>query len=835
MLGGTCDAVRAALICYPREGSDPVIVVLAEKPSVARDLAHFLGAKSKREGYQEGNGYQVTWAYGHLVTLKEPHDYDSGLKRWSLGSLPIIPERFGLKVIGTAIAKKQFRIVKGLLRGADEVICATDAGREGELIFRYIRQLAGATGKPTKRLWLSSLTPQAVRQGFENLRPANSYDALFHAARCRSEADWIVGLNATRNYTVRFGRKGQLWSVGRVQTPVLAMIVERDTEIDAFRPQPFWDLVTLYRDVTFKYAGNRFDAAEPAGELLEKVQGQPFSITSLATKDQRVPPPLLYDLTDLQRDMNRRFGMSASATLKTAQELYEKKLLTYPRTDSRYLSRDMKGQVNRTLGDLAPRFSDAIGRLDLQQVPFSKRVFDDAKVSDHHAIIPTGKLPGELGGTLGRVFDAVATRFIAAFYPWCEKRNTTVSGESAGVPFQARGTLIVKPGWTVLYPKRESSRKEHEADGDPDQELPDFRQGESGAHEPTVKDGMTKPPQHYTESSLLSAMETCGKSVDDEQLREALKERGLGTPATRAQTIETLIGRSYITRNRKQLLATDLGRYLIALIRNPQLKSAELTGQWEERLKLIEKGLLSPDQFMQAIGEYTRSILEDSAHANIDATRIGSCPLCGSEVIEGQRGVGCSKWREGCPFVLWRQYKGSDLDSQQVRQLVQLRGIAEPTTIIDEGGMRQVLLSMTPTGTIIEVPVPIAPTSRQTSGRGKRKYPVRRASAKQAASANAPSGAGVPQEPGEAMGSCPICGKDVIETAKAYGCSAWRDGCKFTIWKQTAGKRISRKTAEILLEKGKTGKLKGFKSKAGRPFEAFLVIKDGAVTLDFGS
>ncbi|MBT3381925.1 MAG: DNA topoisomerase 3 [Lentisphaerae bacterium] len=812
-----------------------MIVVLAEKPSVARDLARFLGAKTKRQGFMEGNGYQVTWAYGHLVTLKEPHDYDRALKRWSLGPLPIIPDRFGLKVIPTAIAKKQFRIVKTLLRGADEVICATDAGREGELIFRYIRQLAGATRKPAKRLWLSSLTPQAIRNGFESLQPLDRYDGLFDAARCRSESDWIVGLNATRNYTVRFGHKGQLWSVGRVQTPVLAMIVERDAEIAAFTPEQFWNLLTVYRGVTFKHTGKRFDAAEPAAELLRKVQGQPFSITDLTTKDQRVPPPLLYDLTDLQRDMNRRFGMSASATLKTAQELYEKKLLTYPRTDSRYLSHDMKGQVNRALGDLAARFEKPIGGLDLERIAFSKRVFNDAKVSDHHAIIPTGKLPASLGGTLGKVFDAVATRFIAAFYPWCEKRNTSVKGEAATVPFQARGTQVVKPGWTVLYPKRKSP--ERRAPGaDADQELPEFRQGESGPHEPSIKDGMTQPPKHYTESSLLSAMETCGKSVDDEGLREALKERGLGTPATRAQIIETLIGRVYITRNGKQLLASDLGRYLIARIRNPQLKSAELTGQWEERLKLIEKGTLSARDFMEAIGDYTRSILEDSALPQVDMTRIGDCPLCGNEIIEGKRGVGCSKWKEGCPFVLWHNYRGTTFDGQQVRQLIQLRGLCEPTTIIDEGGMRQVLLNMDTKGAITEIPVPSAPTSRQGSGRGKKGYASRRrpkAASSQKDGSNAPT-APAPQTAAP-LGTCPACGKDVVETAKAYGCSAWRDGCKFAIWKRTAGKRISLKTAEALLANGKTTALKGFKSKAGRPFGARLVIKDGAVAFDFGT
>src|SRR5499427_5117517 len=580
-------------------------VVLAEKPSVARELASFLGARTRSDGYFEGQGYQVTWAFGHLVTLKEPEDYDPALKRWSLETLPIVPEHFGLKLLEDKGARKQFAIIKRLFRSAEELICATDAGREGELIFRYILGLAGCIGKPASRLWLSSLTETAIRDAFRRLRPLSDYDALYAAARCRSEADWIVGLNATRNYTVRYRSSGILWSVGRVQTPVLAMIVHRDDEIRTFKPEPFWELLTRYRAVTFKFAGERFAKEEDARTLLGRVQGQPFVIQGVERKEERVQPPQLYDLTELQRDMNRRFGLSADATLKAAQALYERKAITYPRTDSRHLGSDMKGQVPRILDELRSLKPTEIGKLDLGGLAFTGRVIDDKKVSDHHAIIPTGKPSGALSPNEEKVYDAIVVRLIAVFYPTCLKEVTSVTGVSNGVPFRAKGVRVLEPGWTVLYPRREEDQKDDE------QDLPEFRAGESGPHEPFVRRGETTPPKPFTESTLLGAMETAGKLVTDEQLKEALKERGLGTPATRAAIIETLLVRGYITREKKTLAATDLGRYLVALVRDQALKSPELTGEWEAKLKEVERGQLDPRQFMAKIVQYAGDAIRE--------------------------------------------------------------------------------------------------------------------------------------------------------------------------------------------------------------------------------
>src|SRR4051812_4469365 len=412
-------------------------VVLAEKPSVARELAAFLGAGSRHEGYFEGKGYQVTWALGHLATLKEPEDYDPALKRWSLATLPFVPDRFELKLRDEQRAREQFAVVKRLCRAADELICATDAGREGELIFRYIQELAGATRKPARRLWLSSLTEAAIRAAFHALRPLSDYDALYAAARCRSQADWVVGLNATRYYTVRHRNAGgRLWSVGREQTPVLAMIVRRDDEIRAFTPEAFWELLTLYRKVTFKATGERFTREEAARAVLDRVLGHPFVARAVDRKEERELPPQLYDLTELQRDMNRRYGLSADATLKAAQALYEAQLITYPRTDSRYLTGDLKAQIPGLLEDLRPLRPTEIGRLDLAALAFSGRIVNDAKVRDHHAILPTGKRPGTLAPAQQKVYDAVVTRLIAAFYAACVKEVTTVNGESNGVPFR---------------------------------------------------------------------------------------------------------------------------------------------------------------------------------------------------------------------------------------------------------------------------------------------------------------------------------------------------------------------------------------------------------------
>jgi DNA topoisomerase-3 len=805
-------------------------VVLAEKPSVARDLASFLGATSRGDGYFEGRGYQVTWAFGHLVTLKEPEDYDPALKRWSLQTLPIVPERFGLKVLPEKGARKQFAIVKRLFRSADELICATDASREGELIFRYILEFAGCTGKPARRLWLSSLTEAAIRDAFHRLRPLSDYDALYAAARCRNEADWIVGLNATRNYTVRYRSGGVLWSVGRVQTPVLAMIVRRDDEIRTFKPEPFWELLTRYREVTFKFAGERFAKEEDARTLLDRVQGHPFLIRSVDRKEERVQPPQLHDLTELQRDMNRRFGMSADTTLKAAQALYESKLITYPRTDSRYLGSDLKGQIPRILGELRSLKPDEIGKLDLGALAYTARLIDDKKVSDHHAIIPTGKAPGALSPDAEKVYDAVVVRLIAAFYPVCRKVVTSVAGVSNGVPFRARGVRVLEPGWTVLSPRED--RKDDE------QDLPEFRAGESGPHEPFVRRGETTPPKPFTESTLLGAMETAGKLVDDEQLKEALKERGLGTPATRAAIIETLLKRGYVVRVKKALAATDLGRYLVALVRDEALKSPELTGEWEAKLREIEHGRLDPRQFMAEIIQYTGEVIRSGDAIGVDPARLGDCPRCGRPVIEGRRGFGCSGWREGCPFVLWREYRGQLLGDEEVRELLQRRVLLRPRTFGDAG---EAILNLTNSGVLTEIPIPTGRPHRPGAREGREavsrgtKPGTRRSGRATRGGASSPPGEKAPGNPVAGLGPCPLCGSEVLEQEKSFGCSGWRNGCKFAIWKTIAGKRISARTARALLRRGSSPVLKGFKSKSGRAFDARLKLEQGAVRFDFGS
>ena len=686
-------------------------VVLAEKPSVARELAKFLGCKARHDGYLEGNGYQVTWAFGHLVALKDPEDYDPALKKWSLDALPIIPDQFGLKATGDKQARKQFNLIKKLFRSADELIAATDAGREGELIFRYIVELAGCTRKPARRLWLSSLTQQAIREAFASRKPTAAYDNLYHAARCRSEADWVVGINGTRYFTVRHRNGGNLWSVGRVQTPVLAMIASRDNEIKNFQPEPFWELLTTYRDTLFRHAEGRFDKEPAANEILRRVTGQPLLIESVDSTPQKSLPPQLYDLNELQRDMNRRHGLSAAKTLQAAQSLYEARLITYPRTDSRYLSKDIEPSVPGVLEQLAGARQAEIARLDLADLPFTARITNDKKVSDHHAIIPTGTLTDSLPPDQQQVFDAVVLRFIAAFYPPCEKEVTTVQAQSAGVPFTAKGTRVTLPGWTQLY----EQKQDEEGPPDDNQALPAFTPGESGPHEPTVKQGKTTPPKPFTENTLLGVMETAGRMVEDAELREALKERGLGTPATRAAIIETLLKRKYIVRTKTKLTATDLGHYLLSLIQDASLKSPELTGHWEERLKRIERGDASPDDFMRRIAEFTRALIQ---------------------------------------------------------------------------------------------------TSEQAA---------------KTASPQQPS----PPAAAASLGVCPLCQAPVVEQPKSYSCSRWKEGCKLTIWKTIAGKRISSSTAHVLLRDGKTSLLKGFKSKTGKPFQARLKLVGAKVEFDF--
>jgi DNA topoisomerase III len=805
-------------------------VVLAEKPSVARELASFLGATQRHDGYYEGRGYQVTWALGHLVTLKEPQDYDPALKHWSLETLPFVPERFGHKPLAEKGAGKQLAVVRRLFRSADELIAATDAGREGELIFRYIAEVTGCAGKPARRLWLNSLTREAIRTAFGRLRPLSDYDALYAAARCRNEADWVVGLNATRYYTVRYRTGGLLWSVGRVQTPVLAMIVRRDDEIRGFKPEPFWELLTRYRDVVFKFAGDRFVREEDAQTVLQRVQGHPLEVLGVERKPERVQPPQLYDLTELQRDMNRRFGLSADATLRTAQMLYEAKVISYPRTDSRYLGGDMRAEIPDILEDLRAIRPDEIDKLDLGALTFTGRIINDAKVGDHHAIIPTGKAPATLSPVGQKVYDAVVTRLIAAFYPACVKEVTTVAALSNGVPFRAKGVRVLEPGWTALYPRRD------EGDRDDQQDLPELRPGESGPHEPTIRRGETVPPKAYTEASLLGAMETAGKLVDDEQLKEVLKEKGLGTPATRASIIETLLERGYITREKKTLLATDLGRYLVALVQDRGLKSPELTGEWEAKLREVERGRLDPRRFMAEIVTYTGEVIRCGDATSIDGGRLGDCPRCGRAVIAGKRGFGCSGWREGCSFVLWREYKGHALGDDQIRQLLQRRVLLGPLVFGESG---KVVLQLLDNGELIEIPIPVG-GQRRARKAGQR--PTGRRTRTQRH--EEPSG-----EPDEArprgrrpsgfapvtLGACPLCGSEVVDQAKSYRCSGRQSRCKFAIWKTIAGKRITARTAQALLKQGRSHMLKGFESKSGKRFEARLRLEGGEVRFDFGS
>lgn len=803
-------------------------VVLAEKPSVAREIAAFLGAKSRRDGYLEGAGYQVTWAFGHLVTLKEPDEYDPALKKWSLEALPFIPEHFELKLVPEKHARNQFAIVTQLFRGADEIICATDAGREGELIFRYVLTMTGCEQKPVRRLWLSSLTHRAIGEAFRQLKPGRDYDHLYAAAKCRSEADWIVGLNGTRNYTVRFGADGILWSVGRVQTPVLALIVQRDDEIRTFKPEPFWELLTKYRETIFKFAGDRFPTEEAAQKMLAQVLGRPLRVTKIDRRQERSPPPQLYDLTELQRDMNRRYGLSAADTLAAAQTLYEKKLLTYPRTDSRYLGNDMKREIPDILQNLRAIRPEDIDRLDLSALRFTGRIIDDRKVSDHHAIIPTGTLPGGLGAAEQKVFDAVVTRLIAAFYPACEKEITTVHAVSHDVPFRARGYRVIAPGWTALYPR--GKQDQDAGDDGESQSLPPFTPGEQGAHEPSIRRGETAPPKPYTENTLLGAMETAGKLVDDDQLREMLKERGLGTPATRAAIIETLLKRKYIERDKKTLTATDLGRYLIAVVENAELKSPELTGHWEGKLREIESGRLDPRRFMDEIAEYTRRIVSRADGDGVDEARFGDCPRCGKPVIQGNRGFGCSGWREGCAFVLWPEYGDQTLSVADIRQLLQHRVLMRPLRI---EGRPEAILMLTAHGQLTEIPLPSK--SQQSGGRRQR-------SAQKSFRGRSKSGRGRPAAETEAtsapqsgsaavLGKCPLCGAAVVERPKSFSCSG--SPCRFVIWKTIAGKRITARTAKTLLDRGQTSRLEGFQSKAGKPFSASLKLIDGQVKFAF--
>ena len=591
-----------------------MIVCIAEKPSVAKEIADILGAKNRREGFIEGNGYQVTWTFGHLCTLKEPHDYTPMWQRWNLGSLPMIPPRFGIKLINDKGIEKQFAVIEKLMQDADMIVNCGDAGQEGELIQRWVMQKAQAKC-PVKRLWVSSLTEEAIREGFANLKDQSEYQPLYEAGLSRAIGDWLLGMNATRLYTLKYAKNKQVLSIGRVQTPTLALVVKRQLEIQNFVPQPYWELKTVYRDTTFSVTEGRFDNEEKAREALEKITGQLFTVTDVTAKNGTELPPRLYDLTSLQVDCNKKFGLSAEQTLQTIQSLYEKKVTTYPRVDTTYLSDDIYPKCENILKGLrdyqaltAPLFGKPLVK--------SKKVFDNKKVTDHHAIIPTGVYPQGLTDIEKKVYNLVATHFIAVFYPDCKFRTTTVLGESADVKFKTTGKEIIEPGWRVVFAGEQVDEKEEK-----ENLLPSFAVGESGPHTPGLAEKWTQPPKYYTEATLLRAMETAGKLVDNEELRDAMKENGIGRPSTRAAIIETLFKRNYIKREKKNIVATPTGIELIGTIRNELLKSAELTGQWEKKLRDIEKRQYEAKTFIEELkamlNEVVRDVLSDCSTSRI--------------------------------------------------------------------------------------------------------------------------------------------------------------------------------------------------------------------------
>lgn len=594
-----------------------MMVCIAEKPSVAREIADVLGAKLKKNGYIEGNGYQVTWTFGHLCTLKEPHDYDPRWRIWALSTLPMMPPRFGIKLIENETYKAQFQVIEQLMQNADMIVNCGDAGQEGELIQRWVMQKARAKC-PVKRLWISSLTEEAIREGFNHLEDSSKFQHLYEAGLCRAIGDWLLGMNATRLYSLKYGggysRDRKVLSIGRVQTPTLALIVNRQNEIDNFKPEPYWELKTLYRDTLFSSTKGKFKLKEDGEKLLEIVKGSDLVITDIAEKKGKEFAPRLFDLTSLQVECNKRFGFSADETLKLIQSLYEKKVTTYPRVDTTFLSDDIYPKVPKTLEGLVA-YKEFTEPLRGKKLPKSKRVFDNSKVTDHHAIIPTGVPATNLSQQEMMVYDLVARRFIAEFYPDCEISTTTVLGKVADIEFKASGKQILKPGWRTVEQRPQqgigAQPQSAQTDGQPQDEnasdgaelkiMPNFVKGESGPHTPSLKETWTTPPKPYTEATLLRAMETAGKFVDNEELRDALKENGIGRPSTRAAIIETLFKRGYIRRERKSLFPTDTGRELISTIHEDLLKSAELTGIWERKLRQIERGDYSAQAFIDEL------------------------------------------------------------------------------------------------------------------------------------------------------------------------------------------------------------------------------------------
>ncbi len=768
-------------------------VCIAEKPSVAREIALILGAKSRHDGYYEGNGYQVSWTFGHLCTLKEPHEYNLNWKYWHMNDLPIIPPRFGIRVIPDSGVEKQFKILEKLISNASEVINCGDAGQEGEVIQRWVLHKANCK-VPIKRLWISSLTEEAIREGFQNLRNGEEFDKLYAAGSSRAIGDWLLGINATRLYTLKYANGKQVLSIGRVQTPTLALIVNRQKEIDNFKPETYWELKTVYREVTFSATRGRFNKKEEGLAFLEQIKTAPFEIVSVEKKSGKEQPPRLYDLTALQVECNRKLNLSAEDTLRIIQSLYEKKLTTYPRVDTTYLSNDIYKKVPGILRKLTP-YQNFIEPLLKNKIRKSKKVFDDKKVTDHHAIIPTGILPSGLKYEEKQVYDLVARRFIAVFYPDCKVSNTTVMGKVENIDFKATGKQIIDAGWRVLYAK-EKDNKEGVI-------LPAFEKGENGEHQPDLAEKQTQPPKYYSEATLLRAMETAGKQVDDEELRELMKENGIGRPSTRANIIETLFKRRYIAKEKKRLVATVTGIQLIDTIQNELLKSAELTGQWEKKLREIELGNFEVNQFMAELKNMVVGIVWDVKHrkniskievvedipekkkasAKTAKRTVLTCPKCKKGVIvKGKSAWGCTDWKNGCKMRIPLETGGKKLTNKQIEAIV-LKGKSPKIKGFVVDGIK------------VDGNVVLQPDFSITI---------------------------VPEEKEELI--CPKCKTGTLIKGKAaYGCSNYKSGCNFIIPFVIMEKKLTESQIKALVKQHKTNTIKGF-VKDGENFSGKLIL-----------
>ncbi|WP_347841265.1 DNA topoisomerase 3 [uncultured Draconibacterium sp.] len=765
-----------------------MIVCIAEKPSVAKEIAQVIGAGSRKDGYYEGNGYQVTWTFGHFCTLWPPEDYKASWKKWDLQTLPMLPDRFETKVMtGDGGVTKQFNTIKSLLDKAEQVINCGDAGQEGELIQRWVMKEAGYKG-PVQRLWISSLTNEAIKNGFKNLKAATDFDQLYYAGSSRAIGDWLLGMNATRLYTLKYGGYKQVLSIGRVQTPTLAMLVSRHYEIENFKPQPYWELQTTYRETVFSNTEGKFFKKEDGEKLLNQVLGKDLYITDVEKKDGKEYAPKLFDLTSLQVYCNTRFGLTADETLKTVQRLYEMKVVTYPRVDTTFLPNDQYPKIPGILKGLKS-YSELAQPLLAKKIRKSTKVFNDKKVTDHHAIIPTGE-EKLLGGSEKKVYDAIARRFLAAFYPDCKVAKTQVKAEVDTVQFVATGKQILQPGWRVVF-QDENSRS-----GDGDTILPVFEKGEHGPHEPSFTEKETKPPRYYTEASLLRAMETAGKNVDDEELRDLMKANGIGRPSTRAAIIETLFRRKYIERQKKQIHPTRMGIQLIDTIQNELLKSAELTGQWEKRLREIEQGEYSASKFIyemkRMVYDLVVEVLRDRSSVKLaapeperkakgksktgkgkkaveNANAVMTCPKCSEgKVLKGKNAYGCNRWKEGCDFRLPFVFMGKKLSDKQVERLLKKGATTKLKGFKLGEKMVEGILKLTSDFNV----------SFENKSPGKKLADT-------------------------GMPLCPKCGKGHLVKGKtAYGCSNWKQGCDFrysfeAIRQKAAGRNL---TKDLVLE-----------------------------------